>query len=381
MKKIFILLLVLAAACKEGYDPPVVSTSHAYLVVEGFINNGNDSTLFTLSHSYKLHDTARAAPELRAIVSVEGSDGSVFALGETGKGNYGAALNLNPSNQYRLHIVTSAGKQYRSDFVALKTSPPIDSVNWVRNGNGIQLYANTHDPQNASKYYLWKYEETWEFHSVYLSQFVYSPSDSTLQDRIEDTFYFCWTGQNSVNILLGSSARLASDLIYEAPLVLIPNNSWHISVGYSVLVKQYVLTPDAYNFWLNLQLNSEQIGTIFSPQPSQLKGNIHSLSDPTEQVLGYISAGTLSKKRIFIYPKDIPNWTFSDYPNVCSVTPVKGYKDSLAFFGGPPLYDIPTVEDPTVTQPHFAPFIFDFAPIRCVDCTVLGINHQPTFWP
>ncbi len=42
LRKILILstALLFASACKEAYDPPVISTNHAYLVVEGFgINN------------------------------------------------------------------------------------------------------------------------------------------------------------------------------------------------------------------------------------------------------------------------------------------------------------------------------------------------------
>ncbi len=59
-----------------------------------------------------------------------------------------------------------------------------------------------------------------------------------------DSIYYCWTGENSTNILLGSSQKLAQDVIYEAPLLLVPQNSWHISVEYSILVRQYVLTAD-----------------------------------------------------------------------------------------------------------------------------------------
>jgi hypothetical protein len=383
VKKVLVIsaALLFSGACKEAYDPPVLSTDHAYLVVEGFINNGPDSTVITLSHTYTLSDTAQATPEPGATVSVEGSDNSIFALPETGKGQYGADLTtLNPANQYRLHILTSAGKEYRSDFVAFKLSPPIDSINWVRNGDGVQIYANTHDPQKNSTYYLWKYEETWEFHSVYGSEFEYLPAQDTIVTRTQDSFYFCWTGENSTNILLGSSARLASDVIYEAPLLLIPSNSWHISLEYSILVKQYVLTADAYNFWLNLQLNTEQIGSIFSPQPSQIRGNVHSLSDSTEQVLGYISAGTLSKQRIFINPTDIPNWTTNEYPNSCQQINIIGVPDTERLWLASGFY-IPTDLDPLVMQPPFPPFRFDIANQPCVDCTQLGVNHKPAFWP
>ncbi len=338
-----------------------------------------DTTMFTLSHTYKLNDTAQSAPETSATVAWRAAT-TVSSRCRSGKGQYAADLTaLNPANQYRLHIVMSAGKEYRSDFVPFKTSPPIDSVSWVKTGDGgLQIYANTHDPQSKSTYYLWKYEETWEFHSVYNSQYEYLPVQDTIVVRPLDTFYYCWTGENSTNVLLGSSARLASDLIYEAPLLQIPADSWHISVEYSILVKQYVLTADAYNFWLNLQLNTEQIGSIFSPQPSQFKGNIHSLSDTTEQVLGYISAGSLTKQRIFINPTDIPNWTTMDYPNSCMETNIIGTQDTESYWLHTGYY-IPTDLDPNAPN-FFPPYRYEISSKPCVDCTQLGVNHKPSFW-
>ncbi len=380
MKKFIILLLLIPAACKEAYDPPVVSTNYAFLVVEGFINSGPDSTVISLSHTYKLNDTSRVTAEPGATVTVEGSDASIYPLGEMGNGRYGADITtLSPANQYRLHIKTHAGKEYRSDFVPFKASPPIDSINWRRTESGVEVDANTHDPQKKSVYYRWDYSETWEFHSVYSSDFRYLPDLDTLV-AWDDSFYTCWKTDTSSTIQLASSAKLGQDVIYEAPMVVIPTNSWHISVEYSILVKQYVLTENAYNFWLNMQRNTEQIGSIFSPQPSELAGNIHSLTDSAEQVIGYISAGSLQKQRIFIKPEDIPNWKTENYPNSCYLITLIGSHDSLRDYLGADPNLLPTTIDPGL-QPMIPPFRYDFSDKYCVDCTQTGTNNKPSFWP
>jgi hypothetical protein len=373
LKKIIIILVILSAACKEAYEPPVISTDHAYLVVEGFINNGPDSTLITLSHTYKLNDSSQETFELGATVTVEGNDQSIYHLNEAGNGNYAApGLALNPAAQYQLHIVTTAGNDYRSDFVPLTTSPPIDSVNWIDGSDGLQLFVNTHDPANASHYYRWSYAETWEFHSIYFSTIRYD--NGTLQVRDPEDIYYCWLTDYSSNVLLGSSTKLATDEIFEAPLLVVPQDSWHIGVEYSLLVKQYVLTADAYNFWLNMQRNTEQLGSIFSPQPSELKGNVHSTTDPTEEVIGYVSAGTLSQQRIFITPVQIPNWNTETYPNACTLHNTSLDADSLIFFfqfgGNTPIELAPPGRPPGVE--------FSIAP--CVDCTTMGTNVKPVFW-
>src|SRR5580692_2557948 len=105
MKNKYYILGVLAAwafigsiGCKQAYDPPVISSPTKYLVVEGFINSGPDSTYYTLSHTVNLGDTATGTPELQAQVTVQGTDNSSYPLAEIGNGVYGAPLTgLNPA--------------------------------------------------------------------------------------------------------------------------------------------------------------------------------------------------------------------------------------------------------------------------------------------
>jgi hypothetical protein len=79
-----------------------------------------------------------------------------------------------------------------------------------------------------------------------------------------------------------------------------------LSVLYSIFVRQYALTEDGYNFLSLMQSNTESLGTIFDPQPSQLKGNIQCLTNPNEPVVGYVSAGTVQQQRIFISRNQLP---------------------------------------------------------------------------
>jgi hypothetical protein len=367
-------LLLIGPACREAYVAPVVSTNTHFLVVEGFINNGSDSTLFNLTRSFKLDDTSSLQPELHAQVDVEGKDNSSFPLTEIGNGQYGvASLGLNNAIQYRLHIRTSAGKDYLSDFVDLKVSPPIDSINWKRTDSGLQIYANTHDPQAASRYYRWEYQQTWQFNSIFYSTEKYN--GLILVPRVND-FYTCWKSANSSGILLASTAKLSQDVIAEYPLVLIPPDSWLISLKYSILVKQYTLSAEAYQFWSDLQKNSEQLGSIFSPEPFQTKGNIHAVGDSSEMVIGYISAGTSRQQRIYIVPYDIPNWGFGSYQVGCRVFSTPNVKDSLEFYLAGFTY-LPI--GPTMNGGN-ANARFDYALSSCIDCRLTGTTIKPLFW-
>ncbi|HEY4063963.1 MAG TPA: DUF4249 domain-containing protein [Puia sp.] len=372
MKKVLPILLLLCFGCKQAYVPPVHSTNAAFLVVEGFINNGQDSTYINLTHTFSLADTGQVTPELHAQLTVEGKDNSAYPLQEWGNGQYGAtSLALNKTVQYRLHIKTSAGKEYVSDYLDLKTSPPIDSINWKRTGDGVQIYANSHDPQSASHYYRWDWQETWQFHSVYYTYLQWV--NHQVLPLSPDPYYTCWSYAHSTSVLVDATTKLAQDEVYQYPLELIPSNSWLISVRYSILVKQYVLTSDAYNYWSDLQKNTEQIGSIFSPQPFASRGNIHNVADATEQVVGFLSAGTLQKQRIFIMPNQIPNWGIGSY-DVCTLPTT--ILDSLEFYLG-------RGNNMPVNQIEQGPpghYIYEYAASPCVDCRLTGSINPPPYW-
>jgi len=262
--------------CKQTYLPPAIANPPNYLVVEGFLNtNAGESTIVSLSRTVRL-DSSLNAPEQGAMVTLEGSDNSVITFNELSGGSYIADLTqLNYVPTYRLHIRTSGGKEYASDYVPLKNSPAIDSISWKRLESdpykGVQIYANTHDPANQTQFYRYEYEETWEFRTPYFADIRYVPRGSFV-NYAPNTINTCWHQDISTSILLATSAQLSSAVIHEAPLVLVPFNSQQISVRYSIFVKQYALTQDAFNWWQILQKNTEQIGSIFGVQPSANKG-------------------------------------------------------------------------------------------------------------
>src|ERR1700744_2145899 len=325
MKKgicLLILLAVIAAGCKKPFDPVVLSTSNSYLVVEGVINSGSDSTFIKLSHTVKLSDKTTASPELNATVAVEGDQNTSYPLTETGNGNYSCAgLNLDNSHKYRLSIKTSNGKQYLSDYVDVVNSPPIDSISYDTQGTnagpGLNVYTNTHDANNKARYFRWDYQETWMFNSNFLSAFKSNGDTVLARDMINDNIYTCWLSDTSSTILLGSSAKLSQNVIVNNPITAVASTSEKVGLEYSILVRQYALTVDAYNFYTNLKKNTEQLGSIFDAQPSEISGNIHSVSSPTEPVIGYISVGSTTTKRIFILKRNLPAWSAIPFYSNC----------------------------------------------------------------
>ena len=377
-------LFSLVFGCREKYVPNLNLPATSYLVVEGFINSGTGPTAITLTRTTKLVDTSKIFYERKATVQVEGKiNTTAFPLTETGPGVYTIPqLTLNVNDQYRVYIKTQAGKEYVSDYSAVRTTPDIDSVSWKRDNTGVQIYANTHDAQSKTKYYQYKYDETWEFHSQYYTtikvfydarnrpRLGYRDSSAFSTDR---RLFTCWKSTSLTNILVATSEKLTQDEISKQPLVLIEPGSWKLSVLYSINLKQYALSQQGYRFLEQLRRNTEQLGSIFDAQPSDNNGNIHCLTNKEEPAIGFVEVSQEKQKRIFISNTQLPGW---HYNSGCEQQiEVKNVPDSLDKAAGLlATYEAEKSPFGEIVSGYFA------AP-DCVDCTFRGYNKKPPFWP
>jgi hypothetical protein len=376
------MMMLLFARCKEVYDPQIQASNTKLLVVEGFLNSGQGPTIIRLSRTTDVNDTI-LKPEIGAQLIVEGNDGSKFSLFENGGGEYGIdQLQLNGNAKYRLDITTVDGKHYASDYSPVKNTPPIDSITWQRENGGVRIYVSAHDPLNATKYYQWKFEETWEFHSAYFNSLEYIRDNSTgkvidLQYKnpyhtVDTTIYQCWNTLNSSSILLGTTEKLTSDVVY-LPVQYIEPHSEKLSVLYSINLRQYAISQDNYLFLQKMKKNTEQLGTLFDPQPSEISGNIHCLTNPGETVIGYVEVSQEQVKRIFISTSQVPDW---NYNPACTQIEIVNNLDSIAQQGSDLMPTLPAKISPLGTIVSF----YASTP-PCVDCTLRGVHQKPSFWP
>jgi hypothetical protein len=196
--------------------------------------------------------------------------------------------------------------------------------------------------------------------------------------RREDSeyIYTCYQGDQSTALLLASSTRLAQDVIYRQKMLVIPPASVQLSVHYSILVTQNALTEDAYNYMSLMKANTESLGSIFDAQPSELRGNIHNVAHSDEMVIGYISAGTVQRQRIYINSNQLKNWGYyfqCDGPDTLVYDNPKFIDDILKYGGFIPLERI---------YGQFGFLGWSANSVSCVDCRIRGgTTKKPSFWP
>ncbi|RYF09767.1 MAG: DUF4249 domain-containing protein, partial [Flavobacteriales bacterium] len=264
----------------------------------------------------------------------------------------------------------------------------IDDVKFNIKSNELDINIDTHDDSGNSRYYRWEFEQTWEFNANFFSTHKSNGDTVLARDLANDNIYHCWTGERSKTIVLGSSAKLSADIIKNNTILTIPGSSEKIGLKYSILVKQYALTKTEFEFWQTLKKNTEQLGTIFDPQPSQIQGNIHCVSDPAEIVIGYVGACTVTQQRRFIDKnqllnfRTIPFYTDCKADSILLKRPIPGggvVNEENIYFNrnkGATVLLVPldAISERNVLLGHMGTIQ------KCADCTLRGTKRKPDFW-
>lgn len=377
MKEIRTILICFSVlticSCREHYLPPVISDPDSRLVVEGVMNAGAGPASIRLTRSAKLDGGVNIDPELNAQVTVEGNDNSVRPLTMGINGYYTSpGLNLTIGTEYRLRIKTTDGQEYLSEYTEAVQTPEIDEIGWKRDDDGAVCYVNTDDPTGKTTYYRWDYDETWEIVTYYLSRYIYLGGHAVRHRTLNEQVAVCWKYNSSNRIVLGSSARLQSNVIHEAPVVFYNNGEEKLAVRYSILLRQYALDKRGYEFYELMRKNTESIGTVFDPQPSEITGNIKCITDPSQIVIGYVTASTISEKRAFVTSGQLGGWA---YPENCPPLMVKHPDSTEYYFAGN--YGIPV--DAIIDGNDTTYWIGAYA--SCADCTYRGGSLvRPSYW-
>lgn len=374
----FICVFIIIS-CVEPYAPSIITEDLGLLVVDGFFV-GNDSSFFRLSRTQQLESSVTSRPELRARVVVEGENGSEYEFTELGNGKYGLPTqSLNASINYKISIRTDDTHEYESDYVPMQRGHEIDSVTYTDmaedNNVGFSVYA--HDPSNQTKYYYLTYDETWKYKSFGLS--VYRWENGQMIPRVDATeIQYCYKSQYMRDYFLTNTAALSDALVYDFKLFTLSKASQKLYFGYSILVKQLALTAESYSYYQLTKTNSNNLGTLFDPIPTQPVSNIRCLTRPSEPVIGFFNASYLQTKRLYFRRVDItPSNVLYDETGYELCTGNVALLDELSdeLFKGMIIGD--RVFDPIT----FELVGYSYSTEECMDCRKKGgTTTKPDYW-
>lgn len=377
--KLLSIIIVLATSCIEPYNPPEVEQAERYLVVDGYVDKISGNASIVLSRTKNLSESNAILPQINAQVRIEVESGQTYFLNDLGTGDYVAeGIFLSASDRCKL-VIRSDGKEYESELVGAKDTPEIDSITYVADETGVRVDVTTHDPTNSTGYYQWKFEETVKYRSAFYSGYIYVDGEYEMRTAAND-IYYCWKTEPSTTILVSSSAGLSEDVIYKRTLTFLPSTSWKIENRYSILVKQFAIDEETYNYWIQLMKNTETVGSLFDPQPSQITGNLRCISNPLEPIIGYFSVRSIKEKRLYIDASELPKYT-----NI-----INGYEscspyemDSLLFADypdGPPFGSLLVSAVNATGGPGIIGYTTHSS--SCIDCRLVrnGSVDEPDWW-
>lgn len=372
------LLLFVLAGCLEPYTPAAIEEDVSILVVDGFLNSTSRTVTVNLSRTLPIYAETAYTREENATVFLEDENNVRQPLAEVSPGLYVKEnLILNLAKKYRIYIITE-DEEYYSEFITVKQAPSLDKITWQGLENGVQVYVDAHDPTNQTRYYQWKFAETWQYTANYFVN-IKVEDDSVLFRKEEELTYLCYKSEVSNQILIESTTRLSEDVVHNFPLYLIPKGSTKVALRYSVLVQQRALDADAYNYLLQLKKTTETLGGLFDPLPSQLVGNIYKADNSNGPVIGYFMGGSVKEKRIFINYSQLPTHLRKiDYPlTYCPIDTVT----KTEIYSLYPEYQIIEGYPSADLDPHeFNEFLITTK--FCTDCRLKdgGTLIRPDFW-
>ena len=313
VKHLVLLFCFIMVACVDEYTIPE-ETAIEYeteIVIEGRILAGEESVIH-LSYTTPINSEEETTDILNAQVYVIGQNGyrSEAAEFDIEDDCYVIDTKTLENNTLYAVEVTIDNDTYQSNFQPLLISPEIDEVTWKENESSISIYVTTLAEQTDPRHYMWSFEEDWEIHAEvdmrgnHQIKPVYKKEHYPGLTETHNPYLYCWMHDVSRHINLHSSSNLSENLVKNVKLHEISIEDIRISYIYSILVKQWSLSDEAYHYFSTMKQYTEEDESLFAPILSDFQGNIRCISNPDKRAHGYVLASNVTTKRIFIYEEN-----------------------------------------------------------------------------
>ena len=320
MNCVFLLFLAVS------YIDPFVTESiegPQLLTVEGMVTSGVGPHVIKLSRSanYRSIFEALIRPVSGARMIVRDDLGNVtfFAENTVDRGSCNSPSNFSAQvgRSYALLFRLLDGKAYSSFPETLQAVPELDDLSYqvvtipvegeTNLRSGIQLIGSFSDPLNQNNFYFWRNDS-----SVYILKtrpdlFTIRPPEA--DDRDPDpkdcrNTYFKTELVGNEGIFFAQDDNF-NGLNTNVPIGFVEDDGLWFIQTFRIDVKQLIITQIAYRFLMLVKQQNEINGSVFDPPPANIRGNVVSLDNPEETILGYFMAAGEREKRIYINGQDM----------------------------------------------------------------------------
>lgn len=406
-----IVLFLVIQGCIEPFEAETLGFEGA-LVVDARITNEEKQHQVVLTRA-RPFEQDNISPESNATVTIEEDSGTIYTFEETLPGQYTStvAFGAKANESYQLKITTSDGAAYTSTAETMPDNVPIADLEIKRATNdfgedGVSIILDNQSLGNQPRYFRYDYEENYKIVAPNWDPAAFNIIDSIacldgdafevgIKQRDPEKERICYGQNKSKDIILVSTSNLENNTVSDFEVRFVSRESYTLMHRYSIMVNQYSQSVDAHSYYQSLEAFSVSESVFNEIQPGFLAGNITSLTDDNQNVIGYFETTAVNSKRVFFNYEDLfPDEALPEYPINCRTIGnprliPRGYHCTDGSSGvcdgncdSPLIGQIQagTIVYAGVKEPldFISPYLTRSR--ACGDCTVLGSDIKPDFW-
>jgi len=379
LKKIIALIIIALtlAGCITEFNALLPPDQSTVLFVEGDVIENTDA-IFHLSRNFSMdsvhvpEESLDVSAELYLIDSNGNKSQPALSLG---RGAYQLAVGpLDDNVGYGLQIEYD-GHTYQSQLSKPLHTPEIDSVSWTQPERlgPVYFHVSTHSDAEGEDFFLWTYQEDWEISVKYPTGVFYDVNTDRLYEVFPEPNIYCWKKFSGNSYLLGSMEAHSQKKIVNRELYRKDAGDDRFEMLYSVNITQRAISRSAFEYYQNFKEMNEGMGGLFTPQPTEIVGNIACVTHPDRKVTGYVEViRNITQKRLFVYRHEVTRPVITE-----DCREISEEELSMQIFSLTELYRIGYRPATYIGSLNFC-----WALRKCTDCTAKGgTKDKPDFWP
>lgn len=321
--------ILISFSCTEEIPLETIGFNDV-LVVEATITNEFKYQEIKVSRTYFLEESNQRIED-NANVSIVDSQGNTYTFSQNNEGTYVSDIEFMALSNinYTLLVTTSDGKKYNSSETQLSPLSQIDDLFAEitlegAQANKVQVLLNSNNEGSNAQYFRYEYTET---HKIVVP--YYGNSDAVITNVQDNGNQFeilivpktenkeiCFTTKASNNIIQTSTNQLGNNVVNKLAIRTLDKEDVRLRDRYSIEVKQYVQSSEAYNYYKIINDLSADESLLSESQPGYVVGNVNALNNSNERVIGFFEVASVSSKRIFFNYEDL-NLQQPPYPYDC----------------------------------------------------------------
>lgn len=313
---IWLILILWISSCIDKFNF-TSEEPQRILNVEGFI------TTIPKAHQIRLSRVEKFGPEFIGLgrpinlanVLIKDDLARVENLVETGSGYYSTSPDFAAvvGRSYNLEIQLLDGRRYVSLREKVAPVPEVDSVTYhsvrtvttdrLNDEIGVQVMAHFQDPPEQENYYFWNLLES-DFVLVTEPELYHLPPDHRTCPKCPAPKPCCSRCFHKnipkpTNIITLSDTEF-NGIYQRRGIAYVIDDGLRFKETYRLDIQHLSVSAETHRFLKLIDQQLSLTGSVFDPPPANIRGNMISLNDRDEQVLGHFFVSDERFLRIYI---------------------------------------------------------------------------------